>query len=59
MVVYRQLPRRNGGNVPSHDEVLAMVRKLARELPRKSALQSGSESELPENELIEERLANV
>lgn len=51
--------RRNGGNVPSHDEVLALVRKLARELPRDRAPQSGAVSELPENELFEERLANV
>jgi hypothetical protein len=45
---------RNGGNVPSHEEVLALVRKLARELPRDLAPRSG-----PAIELDEERLANV
>jgi len=37
---------RNGGNVPSHEEVLAIVRELARR-------------HLPAIELDEERLANV
>jgi hypothetical protein len=37
---------RNGGNVPSHEEVLAIVRKLARRY-------------LPAIEMDEERLANV
>jgi pyruvate/2-oxoacid:ferredoxin oxidoreductase alpha subunit len=37
---------RNGGNVPSHEEVLALVRELARRYP-------------PAIELNEERLANV
>jgi 2-oxoisovalerate ferredoxin oxidoreductase alpha subunit len=41
---------RMGGNVPSHDEVLALVRKLARELARRSA---------PAMEPEEERMANV
>ena len=37
---------RTGGNVPSHDEVLALVRKLARRY-------------LPVNAVEEERMANV
>jgi pyruvate/2-oxoacid:ferredoxin oxidoreductase alpha subunit len=41
---------RAGGNVPSHKEVLALVRKLAHELAGRSK---------PAIELDEERLANV
>jgi 2-oxoglutarate/2-oxoacid ferredoxin oxidoreductase subunit alpha len=37
---------RNGGNVPSHEEVLALVRELARRF-------------MPAIELDEERMANV
>jgi hypothetical protein len=37
---------RNGGNVPSHEEVLALVRELARRY-------------VPAMELDEERMANV
>ena len=45
---------RAGGNVPSHEEVLNLVRKLARELPGDLARRS-----LPATELDEERMANV
>jgi len=46
---------RNGGNVPSHQEVLARVRKLAREL----SPAFGTGNEQAKNSLVEERLANV
>ena len=45
---------RSGGNVPSHEEVLALVRGLARKLAGEAARSSE-----PAIELNEERLANV
>jgi pyruvate/2-oxoacid:ferredoxin oxidoreductase alpha subunit len=45
---------RSGGNVPSHEEVLALVRKLAGELPSDLARRS-----VPAIEQDEERLTNV
>jgi hypothetical protein len=45
---------RNGGNVPSHEEVLALVHRLARKLSGQAARKSE-----PAIELNEERLANV
>jgi pyruvate/2-oxoacid:ferredoxin oxidoreductase alpha subunit len=45
---------RNGGNVPSHEEVLKLVRSLARKISGEQARRSE-----PAIELNEERLANV
>ena len=45
---------RSGGNVPSHEEVLALVRGLARKLAGEAARSSE-----PVIKLNEERLANV
>ena len=45
---------RNGGNVPSHEEVLELVRSLALKFSGEHARRSG-----PVTELNEERLANV
>lgn len=50
---------RNGGNVPTHQEVLDLVRRLARELPRDSRPQSRTQNTSPQNESSEERLIHV
>jgi len=49
---------RAGGNVPSHEEVLALVRSLARKLPRELPCNPAKRSG-PAIEQDEERLANV